>query len=77
MTSNSTAASVTESNDSKHSMNFYHNILDDTCALDVNTLVQRGTRFKDEDKKTFESIMKRVNTSVSNVEEDGVPINSE
>ena len=45
------------------------------CAIEFNTAVQRGPRFKDEDKKTFESIMKRVNTGASAVEEDGLPLN--
>jgi len=47
------------------------------CAIEFNTAVQRGPRFKDEDKKTFESIMKRVNTNASAVEEDGLPLNQE
>jgi hypothetical protein len=41
-------------------------------------VVRGGPRFKDEDKRTFESIMKRVNTGgTTGVEEDGVPLNSD
>lgn len=35
---------------------------------------KNGAMMKDEEKKTFESIMKRVNTKVEN-EEEGVPLN--
>jgi hypothetical protein len=59
---------------------FYSLILiDDICAIEFNNggPTVRQPIVKEEDKRTFESIMKRVNTSASTIDEDGANLKSE
>ena len=57
--------------------------IDEFCSIDISGNTNNGPhkanhKVKDEDKKTFESIMKRVNTKVDNspMEEDGQPLST-
>jgi hypothetical protein len=73
MASNSTASSLTNpENGGESKFNKFPSLIDDVCAIDLNTI--RPPKVKDEDKKTFETLMKRVNTNGSNVDEDGIPL---
>ena len=76
MASNSTASTLTNPENGGGESKFYKfpSLIDDVCAIDLNTII-RTPKVKDEDKKTFETLMKRVNKNGSNVDEDGLPLN--